>query len=202
MNKALRYSARPPWILGRGSLLALLVGLGLMASGSVATPSAAAAEAHVWERYTNVRFAFSICYPKDFLVAQGESDNSDGQRFLSKDGQVELRAYGSYDLSDDQDRRRALKSEFARERGWWEKEGVEITYERLKSDRFVRSGIHDGKVRYQLSVLFGDIFKSLHLEYPVSRKSEIDPLVDQLVACFHTNLPAPFDEPAGVVTRR
>jgi len=69
---------------------------------SQAAPAAKASQAvapspvdHDWQTYTNVRFAYSICYPADLLAGQGESDNSDGQKFLSRDGSVEVLVYGS-----------------------------------------------------------------------------------------------------------
>ena len=42
-----------------------------------------------WKTYTNARFGYSISYPADVLMPQGESDNGDGQKFLSRDGRGE-----------------------------------------------------------------------------------------------------------------
>ncbi len=40
--------------------------------------------AEIYETYYNHRYDYSIDYPKDVLFPQGESDNGDGQKFLSK----------------------------------------------------------------------------------------------------------------------
>src|ERR1041385_1585764 len=63
----------------------ILFGLG---AGSVVLLKAQvpAADHHTWKVYTNVRFHYSICYPQDLLVPQGEAENSDGQKFVAKDG--------------------------------------------------------------------------------------------------------------------
>src|ERR1041385_1331675 len=45
-----------------------------------------AADQYKWKMYTNARFQYSICYPPDLLVPQGEPENADGQKFLAKDG--------------------------------------------------------------------------------------------------------------------
>ena len=62
----------------------------IILSGDPAIPPAheAAASDHVWKSYTNERFQYAICYPEDLLVPQGESPNSDGQKFLTKDGRA------------------------------------------------------------------------------------------------------------------
>ena len=39
-----------------------------------------------WQTYTNERFGYQICYPADVFMPQGESDNSDGQRFFAPHG--------------------------------------------------------------------------------------------------------------------
>ncbi len=68
-----------------------------LTSASAHEPSASA---HVWQRYTNVRFQYSICYPEGLLVPQGESPNSDGQKFLAKDG-AQLVVFGRNNAIDE-----------------------------------------------------------------------------------------------------
>src|SRR5215469_6044695 len=78
----------------RSILWAMCVSL-VMLSNTLASTSAhvPSPSAHVWKRYTNVRFQYSICYPEDLLIPQGESQNSDGQKFLAKDG-AQLLVFG------------------------------------------------------------------------------------------------------------
>jgi hypothetical protein len=45
--------------------------------------------------YINERYNYSILYPLDLLYPQGEAANGDGQKFLSKDGLVEMLVYGT-----------------------------------------------------------------------------------------------------------
>ena len=47
------------------------------------------------QKYVNVSYGYSIEYPS-FLLPQGESQNQDGQVFLSKDKSVKLSVWGSH----------------------------------------------------------------------------------------------------------
>ena len=75
----------------RGSITAILTALTLLVLGM---PAAAAR--HTYRTYHNARFDFSISYPADVLIPQGESENHDGQKFRSRDGRAEMLVYGSY----------------------------------------------------------------------------------------------------------
>jgi hypothetical protein len=55
---------------------------------------------HEYRTYHNARFDYSISYPANLLVPQGEAANADGQRFLSRDGRTELLVYGAYNSLD------------------------------------------------------------------------------------------------------
>ncbi len=54
----------------------------------------------LYQTYHNLRFGYSIAYPKTILYPQGESDNGDGQKFLSKEADASLIVYGSYNALD------------------------------------------------------------------------------------------------------
>src|SRR5713226_1876067 len=54
---------------------------------------------NIYKTYSNSRFNYSISYPANLLIAQGESANSDGQVFRAKDGSAEMRVYGQYNVN-------------------------------------------------------------------------------------------------------
>src|SRR5205823_13499405 len=75
--------------------MCLCVGVAVAASQTVfATPQ------NNYKTYANARFKYSISYPTDLLIPQGESENGDGQVFREKSGSDEMRVYGSYNLSN------------------------------------------------------------------------------------------------------
>jgi hypothetical protein len=133
-----------------------------------------------YKTYTNARFAFSIAYPAHLLVPQGEATNGDGQRFISKDEQAVLLAYGSYNALD-----QTLNDIF--------KETSEtspahpnrmVTYKALRADWFVVSGKEDGKIFYQKTLLKKAVLKTFRLEYRESQKATFDPVVARLEKSF------------------
>src|SRR5207237_8321240 len=76
--------------------MCLCVGVAVAASQTVfATPQ------NHYKTYDNARFKYSISYPTDLLIPQGESENGDGQVFREKSGSVEMRVYGGYNLSNE-----------------------------------------------------------------------------------------------------
>src|SRR5256886_15908404 len=53
-----------------------------------------------YKTYANARFKYSISYPADLLIPQGEAENGDGQVFREKSGSVEMRVYGGHKSSN------------------------------------------------------------------------------------------------------
>lgn len=94
--------------------------------------------------YCNGRYSYCIQYPNDFK-GLGESDNGDGQIFISKDRKAEIRAYAS--LFDDEYTTLKTNLEYAENRS-------QITYKVVKKNSFIISGYNsDGHVFYQKSIL-------------------------------------------------
>src|SRR5205809_7691970 len=83
--------------------MCLCVGVSVAAHQTVfATPQ------NDYKTYANARFKYSIRYPADLLIPQGEAENGDGQVFREKFGSVEMRVYGGYNVSNE-----TLRSKYA-----------------------------------------------------------------------------------------
>lgn len=127
-----------------------------------------------YETYVNVRFNFSIKYPKDLLAPRGESANGDGNTFVSKDQQTTLLVWGRYN---------AVPSTWAEE--YQSKldyfKDTQVTYKAFKQDSFVISGLKNEKIFYykEISVLEngGKVFLCLQLEYPKKDKEKWDAIL-------------------------
>ena len=89
---------------------------------------------HIWKVYTNVRFQYSICYPQDLLVPQGEAENSDGRMFLAHDG-AKLRVFGRNNAL-----RETLEDALEDTRSRLTGASGKVTYKAIKPDWFVVSG--------------------------------------------------------------
>lgn len=126
-----------------------------------------------YRTYSNARYGFSISYPAGVLIPQGESDNGDGQKFVSKDGSASLTAFGSNRLD------RSLADEFQSAQ-----ENRNVTYKVLKRDMFVVSGTENGKIFYQKTLLRGDTFKTFILEYDEGERATFDAITTRIARSF------------------
>jgi hypothetical protein len=129
--------------------------------------------------YTNERFAFSIDYPEELLKMQPPPDNDDGRTFRSDDGTVEMLVWGQENAE-----LKTLDERYARDlKGFTEKP----TYMVSKRDWYVISGIKDGKIFYQKTMVrrrHGDVYFTLTIEYPESEKAKYDPIVKKISESF------------------
>ncbi len=138
------------------------------------------ASRHVWKVYTNVRFQYSICYPGDLLVPQGEAENSDGQKFLAKDG-AKLLVFGQNNALNES-LKDALEDTASRLAG----ASGKVTYKVIKPGWFVVSGQNGPSTFYAKTVYAHDQFKSFELTYDGAESSVYKPVVARLVRCFET----------------
>jgi hypothetical protein len=130
-----------------------------------------------YKTYTNARFKYSISYPADLLVPQGEADNGDGQVFKEKgQSSVEMRVYGGYNALNE-----TLRSKYEKlVRAW----GSGVSYKVLRKDWFVVSGMVSGKIHYQKTMLRGDTFKTFEIEYDAVRGSTYNEVTDRIAKSF------------------
>ncbi len=129
-----------------------------------------------YENYCNSRFQFCIDYPRD-LTSQGEAENGDGQIFLSKDKQTEVRAYGMMAIEEFDKLSQQYETAIT---------GITVSYKVIKPSWFIFSGTDKkGNIVYRKTVkkklddyMNGgpqDVFQTLMITYPVSQKKLYDP---------------------------
>ena len=129
-----------------------------------------------YQTYANARFKYSISYPADLLIPQGEAENGDGQVFKEKgSSSVEMRVYGGYNALNETLRARYEK--LIREWG-------NVSYKVLRKDWFVVSGMVNGKIHYQKTILRGDTFKTFQIEYDAVRGSTYNEVTDRIAKSF------------------
>ena len=126
-----------------------------------------------YNSYTNARFGYTINYP-DFLIAQPESDNGDGRRFVSGDGETVLTVWGSWTG--------AVFEEASTLDGYYNyvERGLNYTptYKTKGNNFFVFSGYKGDKIVYEKHFLKSDGCEcSFVIEYPASTKQQYDDIV-------------------------
>jgi hypothetical protein len=127
-----------------------------------------------YKTYANARFGYSISYPANILVPQGEADNGDGQTFRSSDGKAEMRVFGRYNVQNE-----TLKSAFDSAQ-----EGKSVTYKLLRGNFYVVSGHEGGKIFYEKTMLKGDTFKTFMIEYDETEAQTYDAITARVAKSF------------------
>jgi hypothetical protein len=127
--------------------------------------------------YNNARYQYSIAYPAGILIPQGEADNGDGQKFLSKDGKVVMLVYGQFNVLN-----QTLKKAFSEALS--DTPGGAVAYKLLKNNWFVVSGTVSNRVFYQKTTLVDDTFKTFRIEYPESQKDAFDKITGEIAKSF------------------
>jgi len=143
-------------------------------------PCASVYGQHKYETFENDRFFFSVEYPSDLLKLQPLPENDDGGTFLSTDNEIEMRVWGQYNAMSETLRARysaALKSFTAKP-----------SYMVLGKSSFVVSGIKNDKIVY-IKTLYrkdkdADVFYTLTIQYPQTRRKELDSVVTRVANSF------------------
>lgn len=161
-----------------GLSIVVLLSLLLAAGMTIRFSGNAVAQAG-YRTYHNARFDYSISYPVNVLIPQGESVNGDGQRFSSKDGRAEMLVYGSNN-SLDQSLRQVFEAEISRT----EHPNRTVTYQVLRQDWFVVSGVENGRVFYRKTLLRSGVFKTFRIEYDESQKRTFDSITTAIARSF------------------
>lgn len=162
-------------------LVTLLFAALVIPTGQFFYPPAATAARNQdnYQTYNNARFAYSISYPADVLSPQGESDNGDGQRFMSRDGRATLIVYGSHGVPG-----QTLRGAYAEAARSTREHPRRVTYRALGRNWFVVSGIEGGRVFYQKTILMNGIFKTFRLEYDEAQRNVYDPITARIARSF------------------
>lgn len=138
--------------------------------------SASAFAQKAYETYFNDRFSFSIDYPSDLLIMQDPPANNDGRTFLSPNGLVEMRVWGSNNAL-----LRSLKQEY---NSAIKDLGVKPSYKLLQRNGFVVSGQKKGIITYQKTLFSDNVFYTFLIEYPAKDKKLYDAMVTRIARSF------------------
>lgn len=134
-----------------------------------------------YNRYYNSRFNYSVTYPVSILIPQGEAQNGDGQKFVSKDKSITLLVYGSHNALNQklEDVYRTQSRNATRENPT-----RVVTYKTRGNDWFVVSGYENGNVFYNKTILRNGDFKVLEIRYNKSLQPKFDPIAAEISKSF------------------
>ena len=145
---------------------------------ALAAPELRAAPAHDWQTYVNARFRYSICYPADLLVPQGEPTNGDGQVFAAADG-TRLMVFGRENALGEE-----LRSTSADSRSRLAGDTGTVNYQVLRSNWFALSGRRSDSIFYAETRARHHQLKSFELVYDHAHANDYDPVASRIAGCF------------------
>lgn len=163
-------------------LAVIFVFLFFFSCGNYSNKTTTEDEKIMFSSYYNERFEFGLDYP-DFLIPQGESDNGDGQKFISDDGLIQMWAYIDYKMNKTFD---GVPS-------------VDEAYEADKNmDNVIKSleeynyyyiyGKIDDKTLFAKYTFFHNLnYLVLYFQYPISEDSNMESLIKTVVESFYFN---------------
>ncbi|MEA3492723.1 MAG: hypothetical protein U9R27_12605 [Campylobacterota bacterium] len=126
-----------------------------------------------YTKYCNARYGFCIQYPVDLGIAPAPTNN-DGRRFYDDAG-FSLSVYGSYN---------AL-SYSLREQMTEDKNNLDqVTYQVIKNGWYVVSGYKGADIIYKKTLMRGDIFYHLYIQYPARYKNDYNNIVSKVSKSF------------------
>ena len=136
--------------------------------------------------YCNARYGYCVNIPPS-LFPQGESDNGDGEVFLSRDARVSLTVWASHSLAGVPGI--SFDARFREDvRGWPTGNGRSarvVTYTLRKPTFYVVSGLENGKIFYQrtLNNSRSGTYATYLLTYPEGHAANT--LIKALNSSFH-----------------
>jgi hypothetical protein len=129
--------------------------------------------------YENEKFDFSIAYPANFLIPQGETPNGDRQRFISMDGRVVMEVSATPKSTDE-----SLKEIYQAAGEWISNRAGSVTYKVRKDDWFVISGYEGKRIFYQKTILDDGILKTFRIECDEEQKKILQPMTEKIARSF------------------
>ena len=151
----------------------MMLGLTLLSVSSKAQNS--------YDKYCNARFEYCIEYPTE-LKGMGESDNGDGQKFVSKDKKANLTVYRDsreaiYETTA-QCKTECFKSDSKSENG------KNVTYKKEGNNFFVVTGTKGNNIFYQKTIYTKGGMITAVIEYDTSKKATYDSYCTYLFNTF------------------
>lgn len=125
--------------------------------------------------YANVRYAYTIDYPDDLLVAGREADNSDGVVFSAKSGKARVAVWGRFNASEE------TAAKILRGEEELPCAGVRASYEVSKRDLVAFScQTPKNEIVYEKMIIHGDTLVGVQFTYPGAEQAIWSPVVKQM----------------------
>lgn len=135
-----------------------------------------------FNQYCNARFGYCLSYPNTFN-GQGESENGDGQEFISADGKCSLLVYRDYREafyeSEAECKTQSYLSDITSD------ETKQVTYKKKAENFYVVSGFQGSMIFYQKTIFTEQGMMTAIFTYPTAQKAKYDSYCSKLLETFN-----------------
>lgn len=136
---------------------------------------------NTYHKYCNARFEYCIEYPTE-LIGMGESDNGDGQEFVSNDKKANLKVSRDWRDADYGPTARCKMECFKSDSK--SSNGKNVTYKKEGADFFVVSGTKGNNIFYQKTIIKNTGMITAVIEYDAIKKTTYDRYCTYLFKTF------------------
>tara|TARA_R110002074_G_scaffold402320_1_gene606895 strand:- start:1123 stop:3207 length:2085 start_codon:yes stop_codon:yes gene_type:complete len=121
--------------------------------------------------YENQRYGFKVSYPENLFIAMGESDNEDGQVFVSRPDNARITAYATQNTS-------SCNIEKVKDNE------IDVNYLRKIENTVIYSGTKKEIVVYKKAIKSSDACLMLDIRYPLSEKELYEDIAHEVAESF------------------
>lgn len=150
----------------------------LLATGLAASAAACGAAdpaSHPLATYANVRYGYTIEYPKDVLLPGEEADDGDGVVFSAKSRSGQVAVWGRYNANRD------TPARILRDEEQSACTGAPASYEVSKRGLVAFScRTQNDAIVYEQMIIRGDTLVAVQFTYPASEQAAWSPTVKQM----------------------
>lgn len=129
--------------------------------------------------YRNDRFGYAVAYPDTLLNPRGESQNGDGQQFVSPDSSVVLTAFGRNLYMED-----SVDSIFDQRIQRRQEEAGLVIFSEKADSAFVIRGTSGERIYFEKSIFYDDRMATIELTYPIRMRAYLDSVVAHVSDSF------------------
>jgi hypothetical protein len=154
-----------------------------LVAAAIVAPLVTQASAESWKTYHNARFGTTADVPADWQPGR-PPDNDDGLVFTSADGRAHLTVSGGLNIWDSIAEAMAIYEE--------PRDGATVTYKQRGTRSITLSGTRGDVIFYEKHILScrDQVWNSIYLEYPASRRTEFDQLVAHIARSLREGISA------------
>jgi hypothetical protein len=145
----------------------------------VTTPSADMPVADQYTTYANSDFNYSIEYPANILSSIPGSENINGKRFTSQDGQSELTVSAIFNRPGE-----TAEESYQTALADYSRQGKVVTYKVLRQNWYVISGFDGNRVFYERTIFNSGLIKQFKFEWPDSQRATYEQITNHISKTF------------------